>query len=374
MYIWLMDYIWQQENFPDFSFQKEKLIPVIEQFTLNLGELNGLFQNFEKETKLDIFTEVMLAEAIKTSEIEGEFFSREDVMSSLKANLGIKSYHRKTRSKKANSIAKLMIAVQKSYKIKLTSELLLGWHKILMENEEGVNAGTFRKGKDSMQVISGKFGKIQVHYEAPPSKDLPKMSKDFIKWYHSFKVSDMGKIGEAMVFSALVHLYFETLHPFEDGNGRIGRALAEKALAEKLEIPIFLSISNSIEKDKKKYYSELKKAQQNMQITRWLMYFCTILNDALLNSKKIAAFTLKKTSYFDRYKNQFNERELKAIQKMMITGEEEFQGGLTAKKYISINKTSKATATRDLQHLAEIGALKKEGGGRSVSYKLNFSK
>lgn len=236
LYIWLMNYIWQLEDFPNFSFQREKLVPVIERFTLNLGELNGLFQNYQEETKQNIFTEVMLSEAIKTSEIEGEFFSREDVMSSLKANLGIKSYHRKTINTKANSIAQLMIELQQKYKQKLNMMLLLHWHKILMENEKGINAGSLRKGKEPMQVISDKFGDVKVHYEAPLSEDLPKLLKAFIKWYQNYEEKTMGYVAEAVIFSALVHLYFETLHPFEDGNGRIGRALAEKALAEKLNI------------------------------------------------------------------------------------------------------------------------------------------
>ena len=177
-----------------------------------------------------------------------------------------------------------------------------------------------------------------------------------------------------MLFSALVHLYFETLHPFEDGNGRIGRALAEKALAEKLEMPIFISLSKAIEKDKAKYYQELKKAQRNLKITDWVVYFFNILQSALDDTKNLVVFTLKKTNFFDRFKDQLNERQLKAINKMMEAGEDGFKGGMTAKKYISINKTSKATATRDLQHLAEIQAFIKIGGGRSSAYQLNFEK
>src|SRR5690606_16518570 len=148
---------------------------------------------------------------------------------------------------------------------------------------------------------------------------------------------DLGKIGEAMLFSALVHLYFETLHPFEDGNGRIGRALAEKALVEKLQLPVFLSLSKAIEKDKKRYYSELKKAQRDLHITDWITYFFHILQDALNDSKQVVIFTLKKANFFDRFKSQLNDRELKAVYRMMEKGGTPSEGGMTASKYISLN-------------------------------------
>ena len=367
-----MNYIWQLENFPDFSYSTEKLLPGIQNFALELGETNGILQGFSEETKRDVFTELLLSEALKTSEIEGEYFSREEVMSSLKLNLGYKDFHKTTKNKKANAIAVLMIEVQKSYNKTLDENLLLDWHKILMEYEESINHGQFRKGKEPMQVVSGSFGNFTVHYEAPPAKDLPVLIPEFIGWYKSFTEPNLGKVGEAMLLAAIAHLYFETLHPFEDGNGRIGRALAEKALAEKLEMPIFVGLSKAIEKDKSRYYNELKKAQRNLQITDWVHYFFDILNAALINSKNVVTFTLKKVRFFDSFQNQFNERQLKAINKMMEQGEEGFEGGMTAKKYISINKTSKATATRDLQQLAEMNAFIKVGAGRSVSYELNM--
>ncbi|WP_407401392.1 Fic family protein [Chryseobacterium sp.] len=369
-----MDYIWQSEMFPKFEFSKQKIIPIIQKFAHDLGEFNGMVIGFPQELKLNLFAEILVSEAIETSGIEGEYFSRDDVMSSLKANLGIKNYHEKSRNKKANAIAHLMIEIQKNYQIPMSEELLLRWHHILMENEKGISAGKFRKGTEPMQVVSGKFGDFTIHYEAPSSKDLPKMIVEFVRWYNNFVDVDLGKIGEGIVLSALAHLYFETLHPFEDGNGRIGRALAEKTLSEKFDAPIYISISKSIQKDKQRYYNELKTAQRNLHIDSWMRYFCHILQDALLDSKKVVLFTLKKTAFFDLYQHQVNERQLKAINKMMEMGENSFIGGMSSKKYISINKTSKATATRDLQHLVEIGAFLKMGNGRSVAYEINYEK
>lgn len=367
-----MKYIWQSEKFPLFTFQKDKIHPLVEKFALELGEANGMISSFHEDMKLEVFTEIMLSEALKTSEIEGEFFSREEVMSSLKVNLGLIDFHQNTKNKKANAIAALMIEIQKKDANPFSEKQILHWHQILMGNEKRINAGQFRTGQEPMQVVSDPIGNFTIHYEAPPSKDLPYLIPQFLEWYHRFSEKDWGRIGEAMLFAALTHLYFETLHPFEDGNGRIGRALAEKALAEKLETPIFISISKAIEKDKNRYYSELKKAQRNLQITDWIMYFFEVLQNALTDTKKVVLFTLKKTNFFDRFKEQFNERQLKAIHKMMAEGESGFKGGMTAKKYIAINKTSKASATRDLQHLAEIRAFIPTGAGRSVSYHLNL--
>lgn len=367
-----MIYIWQLENFPHFTYSKENLLPGIQNFALELGETNGMLQSFSEETKRDVFTELLLSEALKTSEIEGEYFSREEVMSSLKLNLGYKDFHKTTKNKKANAIALLMIEVHKSYNKTLDENLLLNWHEILMESEQAINHGQFRKGTEPMQVVSGSFGNFTVHYEAPPAEDLPLLIPPFISWYNNFTEPGLGKVGEAMLLAAIVHLYFETLHPFEDGNGRIGRALAEKALAEKLETPIFISLSKAIEKDRSRYYQELKKAQRNLQITDWVHYFFDILNAALIHSKNVVTFTLKKVRFFDRFQDQLNDRQLKAINKMMEQGEEGFKGGMTAKKYISINKTSKATATRDLQQLTAVNAFHKAGAGRSVSYQLNL--
>ncbi len=367
-----MNYIWQHKDFPKFTFNQQKLLPLIQQFAHDLGELNGMLLSFSQESKQDVFAEVLLSEALKTSEIEGEYFSREDVMSSLKANLGIKDFHQNNRNQKANAIAHLMIEVQNTFQESMSEELLLNWHSILMNAEKGINAGQFRSGTEPMQVVSGKYGDFIIHYEAPPSKGLPQLIPNFIKWYNDFKAETIGKIGEGMLLSALAHLYFETLHPFEDGNGRIGRAIAEKALAEKLESPVFISISKSIEKSKSSYYNELNSAQRSLEIDHWMMYFCEILQDALSDSKQVVLFTLKKTAFFDQFKEELNERELKAIHKMLDQGENGFEGGMTAKKYISINKTSKATATRDLQHLVDIGAFTQTGGGRSIAYTLNI--
>ncbi len=367
-----MEYIWQQENFPDFTFDKSLLIDLVQRFTLQLGEMNGLYLGLSNEEREDFVLQILLNEALKTSEIEGEYFSRIDVMSSLRQQLGLYNSLPKTKDKNANAIAKMMLQVRIDYKLPLSESMIKNWHSILMADVKNINAGKWRKGSEAMQIISGSIGDIEVHYEAPPSSSVPKMMKDFSHWYKAYNIPDFGKIGLGMLKAALAHLYFETIHPFEDGNGRIGRALAEKVLAEHLDIPLYLSLSSIIDKNKKQYYNELKKAQRQQNVTEWMLYFFNVMIESELAVKSIAHFSIQKTKFFDQFKTQLNERQLKAIQKMFQYGVDGFEGGMTAKKYGSINNVSKATATRDLQELVHLGALNTTGGGRSIAYFLKL--
>jgi Fic family protein len=367
-----MNYFWQQSEFPDFHFKIEEYISNIQEFAAQLGEVNGLFVNVSETNKKEILLQVILSEALKTSEIEGEYYSREDVMSSLQKQLGVTDFLLPSKDKRANAISELMLQVRNDYQVPLSMKMLKEWHHTLMKVDKTVRDGEWRSSEEPMQIISGRIGKIEVHFEAPPSKELPKLLTNFEKWYQNFPYKDIGQIGRAMLRSALSHLYFETLHPFEDGNGRIGRALAEKALAETIEKPVVISLSKKIEENKNEYYEKLKLAQRNQDVSDWIHYFFRILIEAQKEVKETVLFVVEKALYFDRFRNQLNERQVKSIQKMLENGKDSFEGGMTTKKYISITKTSKATATRDLQHLLEIGAFLKEGYGRSVKYQINW--
>lgn len=368
-----MNYFWQHSEFPNFHFKIEECFSHFQEFATHLGEVNGLFINVSETNKKEIVLQIILSEALKTSEIEGEYFSREDVMSSLQKQLGITDFITSSKDKRANAISELMLQVRNDYQNPLTLQMLKEWHQTLMKVDKTVKEGEWRNSENPMQIISGRAGKIEIHFEAPPSKDLPQLLIEFEKWYQNFPFQEIGQIGRAMLRAALVHLYFETLHPFEDGNGRIGRALAEKALAETLETPVMISISKKIEEDKKEYYEALKRTQKTQEVSSWLHYFFNILIEAQKEVKETVLYVIEKAQYFDRFKKQLNERQLKAIQKMSEKGKDSFEGGMTAKKYIAINKTSKATATRDLQLLFEIGAFMREGEGRAVKYKINWN-
>jgi Fic family protein len=298
--------------------------------------------------------------------------SREDVRSSFLKKIGLNSTIKNIKDKRAENIAILMLEVRNNFQEKLTEKMLKNWHAMLFYGSKYINAGMYRKGEEAMQIVSDALGKEKVHYEAPPSARVPQEMKNFVKWYNKFNPN--GNILKIIVKTAITHLYFESIHPFEDGNGRIGRALVEKCLSESLEKQIIMSVSQTIEKNRNQYYAELKKAQTTLEINSWLLYFSQLLIDAQQNALEILDFSVKKTRFFDKYHKMMNDRQTKAINKMLDAGKDGFKGGMTAKKYISIAKTTKSTATRDLQELVENGILFQNLAGRSTSYKLNLDK
>lgn len=250
--------------------------------------------------------------------------------------------------------------------------MLLEWHAKLMVNVQNVNTGQWRRRSEPMQIISGTYGRVIVHYEAPPSAEVAREMEQFVQWYNQASFSLKGDVAEAVLKSAVAHLYFESIHPFEDGNGRIGRAIAEKALSQSIGRPVVLSLSKIIEKNKAQYYAALKEAQWSLEITAWINYFANVILEAQRDAKAIVQFTLIKAKFFDNYKDQLNDRQLKAINKMLEKGADGFEGGMTAKKYMSITGTSKATATRDLLELHSKGVVVQEGAGRAIRYQLKL--
>ncbi len=366
-----MIYNWQQKNWPNFEFDETIIDKLSIELALELGEIKGIIDSLSKEAQEETVLQIMISEAIQTSAIEGEYFSRQDVMSSIKKNIGISDNISIIKDKNAQAISKLTVEVRNSKDKSITEKTIKTWHAILMEYSSRINAGKYRIGEEPMQIISGTFGKEIVHFEAPPSKKVTTEMKQFINWYQNFKVKS-SEIKKALIKTAIAHLYFETIHPFEDGNGRIGRGIAEKCFSECINRPILMSISSAIEQNKKGYYDSLKKAQRSLEITDWIFYFSKTLLQSHKNTKQIIQFTVQKVSFLDKYKNVINERQNKAILKMFEAGISGFEGGITSKKYVSINKTSRATATRDLQDLFEKQVLKQKGEGRSVSYDLNI--
>lgn len=366
-----MKYNWQYENWTNFEYVSSVIDQIVIKFALETGELKGMIDTLSEDIKQETIIQFMIDEAIKTSEIEGEFYSRQDVMSSIKNKIGIHSSISHIKDKNARGIGELMVDVRNNFKTKLTEDLIKEWHKILFENSNSINAGKYRVGEEPMVIISGAYGREKVHYQAPPSEIVPNEMQSFINWYNNYKVESID-IKNALIKTSIAHLYFESIHPFEDGNGRIGRAIAEKCLAESFNRPLIMSLSSTIEKDKKNYYEALKDAQRTLEITDWIYYFSNTILEAQIQSKKITNFTLNKTKFLDQIKTLLNERQLKVVIKMLDQGAEGFEGGMSAKKYISITKISKATATRDLQDLVKKSVLITEGAGRSVRYELNI--
>lgn len=367
-----MKYNWQQPDWPDFEYNLQGVEDALFVFSEQMGHVTGMLEIVPENTQIEAMIDMMVAEAIKTSEIEGEYLSRSDVVSSIRNHLGFNKTPEPVKDKRAQGAGELMVDVRNTYADSLTKKKLFSWHKMLFMQSSRINADAWRKHEAPMQIVSGAIGKEKIHFEAPPSSRVPDEMMRFIQWFNDTAPGGKKEIRKAPLRSGIAHLYFESIHPFEDGNGRIGRAIAEKALSQTIGRPVLLSLSMTIEADKRSYYNALEQAQKSNEITPWVNYFVAVTIEAQKQARQVIDFILKKSKFFDRFKEALNDRQVKVIRKMLDAGPEGFEGGMSANKYISITKTSKATATRDLQHLFELGILLSEGGGRSTHYRLNI--
>lgn len=369
-----MHYNWQQNDWPNFTYD---LVPIEDSLLVYLAKtarLQGMLLALPEALRGDMVVDLMTMEALKTSAIEGEHISREDVKSSIRNNLGLNAAPEIVHDLRAKGLGQMMTAARRIFSEKLTAEHLFDWHRLLLSYREDLGSiGAWRQHAEPMQVVSGAMGKERVHFEAPPSATVPGMMAAFIEWFNQTAPVQAGDHKFPPVRAALAHLWFESIHPFEDGNGRIGRAVAEKALSQGLGAPVPFSLSQAIEADKKAYYHALEQAQRSNRLTAWLQYFVPATLLALEKSEAEIVFTVQKAKYFDRFRDAFNERQTKAIRRMFEAGPEGFQGGMNARKYSGITGASKATATRDLQQLQQIGALAASGGGRSTRYALQLA-
>lgn len=363
-----MKYNWQQKDWPNFQYKTEEIEDNLFDFAQRTGHISGVLDGFSESEQTDAMINLMVFEAIKTSEIEGEYLSRKDVMSSIRRNLGLTPKLPVSKDKRVEGVAELMLAVRIDFLKPLTSQTLFEWHSMFMKGSRGVQVGQWRTHEEPMQIVSGAIGREIVHFEAPPSNSLSSQMSGFIEWFNE----SQNSIKKPIIRSAIAHLYFESIHPFEDGNGRIGRAVAEKALSQSIGRPVLFSLSKSIESNKKAYYNALQKAQRSNYITDWINYFVKTVLDAQIDAEQEIEFTLKKTKFFDNHKVELNERQQKVVRRMLEEGHQGFEGGMNARKYVSIASTSKATATRDLQDLVKKGIFKPTGGGRSTRYEINI--
>ncbi len=354
-----MKWIWQQKDWPHFSYKS--ISELDEKFIQNAGILTGLQESLDNSVLTNIKIEQLSEEAFRTSEIEGELLNRNSVKLSIRKNIQKQEID---WNLKENNIAAVIVDAQNSVEELLSQDLLFRWYKMLMKNRHDLlNTEGFRTHQDAMQIISTSTGK--VYYEAPPSKQVPEEMKIFIDWFNS------SKSLSPLIRAGIAHLYFVMIHPFEDGNGRISRLLAEKALAQYLRCPLTISISAAIQKNRKKYYDALEQANKSLEISEWLQYFSETVIEAQENLKAIVKFIVKKTGFYNKFGNFLNERQKKAVATIFKYGSFEFVGGMSAEKYVAITGTSRATATRDLNDLVEKGIMAKNGKQRYTRYQLN---
>lgn len=364
-----MAWNWQQADWPNFTYDLTALEPLETQFLLQSGEVVGAFKHVGARDQDAIRIELISEEAVKTSEIEGEILNRDSVQSSLRHQFGLGPVAANVLQAE-RGIAKMMVDLYQHFARPLTHETMFAWHSLLLSGDTSIKTiGGYRDHEDPMQVVSGPIHKRTVHFEAPPAKAMPEEMKRFVTWFNDTAPQRTHAL-PALTRAGLAHLYFVCIHPFEDGNGRIGRALAEKSLAQNLNHPSLIALAYTIERKRKDYYAALERNNKELEITDWLTYFARTAIEAQGSTISRVDFYVTKTKFYDRLRDQLNERQAKVIARMFKEGIDGFKGGLSAENYITITGTSRATATRDLQDLVEKGALRKTGELRHTRYHL----
>lgn len=372
-----MKYIWEHKDWPHFQYDVTSIQDILYQYALETGSLSGGLNQFSPQIQQETIIDFMVSEALKTSEIEGEHYQDEDVRSSILNQLGYATSPLAVKDPRALGIAQLMISVRKGFDEPLNENQLFSWHKMLFSqspHSRFLEIGMWRTTSEPMQIISGPIGKEKVHFEAPPSDRVPYEMNRFMRWFNdTHPVTGKFKL-QGPVRAAIAHLYFESIHPFSDGNGRIGRAIAEKALSQDLQRPVLLSLSTSIYKNKRSYYSQLSQASGNsIDITPWINYFVHIIHEAQLEAKNRVTFVFQKARFWNRYDSIINDRQRRVLQRLFLAGSDGFKGGINSQKYMKIADCSKASATRDLSDLLQKGCLiLLPGGGRSTRYDLKL--
>lgn len=360
-----MQWNWQQRDWPHFTYKKPQFERLEKQFLQGSGVLMGAFKHLSEGDKSQLKIDLISNEALKTSEIEGEYLNRDSLQSSIRRHFGLAADKRKV-SLAEQGIAELMVDLYESFSKKLTHTTLFTWHEMLCKGRTDLqDIGKYRTHDEPMQVISGPLHKPKIHFEAPPSSRVKKEMDGFIAWFN-----DSKNTLPPLTRASIAHLYFECIHPFEDGNGRIGRAIAEKALAQSLGHPTLIALADTIEKHKKHYYDALEKANKCNEITPWNLWFAAIILEAQEATQNRVEFLISKTKFFDTFRGQLNARQEKVVLRLFKEGPDGFEGGLSAEKYSTIAKTSSATATRDLQDLVAKGVLRKTGELRYTRYWL----
>ncbi len=358
---------WQHPKWPSFHFDPEQITGQERKFLLAAGSVSAYLKKVEEEERSQFVIEILSSEGEQSSRIEGEFLDREALRSSIKRHFGLK-IQVKSKWAKETAMAELLCDVYKSYEEPLTHEILERWHaKLFQGSFAHFTPGHYREHEEPMQIVSHRLDEVKVFFEAPPSKMVFAEMDRYVKWFNASRA-----IQSILARAAIAHLYFESIHPFEDGNGRIGRALVEKILSQGVGRSILIAVSKVLEKRKKEYYEALHACNRTLEVTSWVTFFADVILEAQQNSLNLLHFIIEKSKLLTKLANQLNKRQEKALLRMFEEGPGGFEGGLSAEKYITITSASRATATRDLIELVELGVLNKTGELRYTRYWLNI--
>ncbi len=359
-------YIHEQDNWPYFTWDNKRVLLKLGE-TRNLqGKLLGKMETLGFDLQNEAVLDTLTLDVIKSSEIEGEFLEREQVRSSIARRLGLDIAGSVYSERNVEGVVEMMLDATQRYSAPLNSDRLFDWHAALFptgrSNMHKITVADWRK--DPMQVVSGPMGKEKVHYEAPKSELVAQEMNKFLDWFENEDGLDL------VLKAAIAHLWFLTIHPFDDGNGRIARAITDMLLARSdRSVQRFYSMSAQIRVERKEYYNILEKTQKGyLDITEWILWFLNCLTNAINATKDILSKVLNKAEFWKLHSTTIlNERQQKMINKLL----DGFTGKLTTSKWGKINKCSQDTALRDIQDLIKKNILQKEAsGGRSTNYEL----
>ncbi|MCP3905988.1 MAG: Fic family protein [Planctomycetes bacterium] len=366
-----MTWNWQQPDWPHFSWQEDRLKQAEEQFLVGGGVILGAVSHLDGESREQLTVESMSEEAVTTSEIEGEVLNRDSVRSSVRRQLGLQAAaHRATPAEQG--VAEMMVHLYRTSAKPLGEEMLCSWHNMLMQGRRDIREiGAYRTHEEPMRVVSGEIYDPTVHFEAPPSSRVPSEMTTFIEWFNNTSPTGSETL-PALTRAGIAHLYFESIHPFEDGNGRIGRAISEKALAQALGGPTLTALATTILARRRSYYEMLEASNKRNAIGNWLAWFGGVALEAQQRTHAQVEFLIDKARLMDRLRDELNLRQEKVMLRVLAEGPEGFEGGLSAGNYQRIAKTSPATARRDLADLVEKGAFERTGERRHARYHLTI--
>ncbi len=367
-------WIWQQSDWPVFTWQDQRLAGLLREIYPLQGRLLGGVQSVAGQESQQSEMNALLQNAINTSAIEGERLDVDSVRSSLAQRLGLDRAGLPPGTPQTDGLADLLLDATHHYRDPLTIQRLYQWHGALFPTGQSdltpVWVGELR-GEAPMQVVSGPIGNPKVHFEAPPREGLEAELDAFVLWFNASRIDTTL---DPLLRAGIAHLWFVTLHPFDDGNGRIARAITDLALAQAEHQSVrFYAMAATIMAYREDYYRVLERTQRNgLDITGWLVWFLIMLRQTLTRALDQIEQVLLKARFWQQHRQAIlNERQNKVINRLLDAGPAGFAGGLNARKYMGLTKASKATATRDLTDLLEKGLLGKcPGAGRSTRYEI----
>lgn len=360
---------WELPDWPKFSCDPNQIAQKERQFLLGVGNTFAYLKNIGEQEYKQFVIEILSSEGLESSRIEGEVLDRESLQSSIRQQFGLNTT-RKQESNKESRMAKLLCQVYETFDQSLTHEILWQWHSVLFNDQSDImECRKYRTHIEPIQIVSRRYDSPRIFFEAPPSAKIPNEMAEFIHWFNS-----TNQTVPILVRAAIAHVYFESIHPFEDGNGRIGRVLVEKVLSQGVGRPILIAVSKVFENRKKEYYSALEKCNRTLEVSHWVEFFADAVLQAQEESMSLLYFLIEKSKMLTAFSGQLNPRQEKVLLRLFAEGLSGFKGGLSAENYIKITKTSRATATRDLTDLVDKGALVKTGELRHTRYWLNLPK